>query len=544
MDKDLTNFKKWFRQLGLEVDGKINDELLKKLMPPQRRDMWRHIIKHVRPKEEVDLIKKSLLLHKLQKRQKPLMSKVESYIDLANALKYEDLITKYNKIQKEIIDVKINNKNLKMALNEKIEEKKNVIKNIEIKQNKSYLANHKIKYYNEFINMYNELSNYCDHFSREVNKDLTKADYEDSLIICCTEVDDAKQSGVMNDSVNIGKKLCNAIYTTICDKSPAVLLQTVEENLMININKSNETLIESKETVEDENDNEIAYDEVLKKLFQNQLMLESKLSNLLTEKDHVFKNLKETTQLVKNEIINQYKLKNLSCTEHELQVFKKNVIETFQVWFKNSLEYSKVTVFQENITFEDKSLKILDEIVEKTNSLNEEINQKKIIIGEMLKELNDKRSDFGLIEIKTVMDSLAENYLNTIHNSDLIDKSVASIKACVVSDVNSINKLAIRSIPRLNYIHLRTLNDMKQHSEIIDIICEKANKFEQLNIIISTENSFDEIIQKENIHKSEFESIISQMENNILELELCIEDSKLIANILLTKELPNTLALN
>lgn len=42
-------------------------------MPPQRRDMWRHIIKHVRSKEEVDLIKKSLLLHKLQKRQKPLM---------------------------------------------------------------------------------------------------------------------------------------------------------------------------------------------------------------------------------------------------------------------------------------------------------------------------------------------------------------------------------------------------------------------------------------------------------------------------------------
>jgi len=35
--------------------------------------MWRHIIKHVRSKEEVDLIKKSLLLHKLQKRQKPLM---------------------------------------------------------------------------------------------------------------------------------------------------------------------------------------------------------------------------------------------------------------------------------------------------------------------------------------------------------------------------------------------------------------------------------------------------------------------------------------
>lgn len=69
------------------------------------------------------------------------------------------------------------------------------------------------------------------------------------MIVCCTEVDDAKQSGVMNDSVNIGKKLCNAIYTTICDKSPAILLQTVEENLMVNINKSKDAVIEAKETV-------------------------------------------------------------------------------------------------------------------------------------------------------------------------------------------------------------------------------------------------------------------------------------------------------
>lgn len=48
-------------------------------------------------------------------------------------------------------------------------------------------------------------------------------------------------------------------------------------------------------------------------------------------------------------------------------------METFQMWFKNSLECSKVTVFQENVIFEDESLKILDEIVEKTNTLNEEI---------------------------------------------------------------------------------------------------------------------------------------------------------------------------
>jgi len=51
-------------------------------------------------------------------------------------------------------------------------------------------------------------------------------------------------------------------------------------------------------------------------------------------------------------------------------------------------------------------------------------------------------------------------------------------------------------------------------------------------LFLATENSFNEIIQKENMHKSEFKSIISQIENNISELKLCIEDSKLVANIL------------
>jgi len=66
----------------------------------------------------------------------------------------------------------------------------------------------------------------------------------------------------------------------------------------------------------------------------------------------------------------------------------------------------------------------------------------------MLKELNDKKSDFGLMEIKKVMDNLAENYLNTNNDSNPINKTVASIKASVVNDVNNMNKLTIRSAPR------------------------------------------------------------------------------------------------
>jgi len=45
------------------------------------------------------------------------------------------------------------------------------------------------------------------------------------------------------------------------------------------------------------------------KLFQNQLELKSKLSSSLDEKDRVIKQFKETTIVVKNEIISQYKVK-------------------------------------------------------------------------------------------------------------------------------------------------------------------------------------------------------------------------------------------
>lgn len=43
------------------------------MIPPQRRDMWRTVMKHVLPETQVELIKKTILLHKLQTRNKPLM---------------------------------------------------------------------------------------------------------------------------------------------------------------------------------------------------------------------------------------------------------------------------------------------------------------------------------------------------------------------------------------------------------------------------------------------------------------------------------------
>lgn len=103
---------------------------------------------------------------------------METDEDLMYALKYEELITKYNKIEKNILEVKINNNKIKNELIEKNEHKNNLIKEIEIKQNKCYIAKHNIQNYNTFIDVLNETSNVCDHFSTSANEMLTKTDYE------------------------------------------------------------------------------------------------------------------------------------------------------------------------------------------------------------------------------------------------------------------------------------------------------------------------------------------------------------------------------
>lgn len=59
-------------------------------------------------------------------------------------------------------------------------------------------------------------------------------------------MDEVKQSGKMIENIKIGKNLSNFIFRSTSDKCPAILLQTIEENLMKHINDSNE-IIESKE---------------------------------------------------------------------------------------------------------------------------------------------------------------------------------------------------------------------------------------------------------------------------------------------------------
>lgn len=67
-------------------------------------------------------------------------------------------------------------------------------------------------------------------------------------------------------------------------------------------------------------------------------------------------------------------------------------------------------------------------------------DEKKKIVSEMLKELEDKKSDFGLNELKVVMDKLAETYLKKIDKNNMINKTISNIKYLSSCDVNNINK--------------------------------------------------------------------------------------------------------
>lgn len=66
----------------------------------------------------------------------------------------------------------------------------------------------------------------------------------------------------------------------------------------------------------------------------------------------------------------------------------------------------------------------------------------------MLKELEGKKSDFGLMELKAVMDKLAETYLKKIDDNNMINKTISSIKYSSSCDVNNINKLIIQPTPK------------------------------------------------------------------------------------------------
>lgn len=54
----------------------------------------------------------------------------------------------------------------------------------------------------------------------------------------------------MNDSLNIGQKLCNDVYKSIKDKSSKIYIQTIEENLLNHINKSNKIITEESKMTE------------------------------------------------------------------------------------------------------------------------------------------------------------------------------------------------------------------------------------------------------------------------------------------------------
>lgn len=74
-------------------------------------------------------------------------------------------------------------------------------------------------------------------------------------------------------------------------------------------------------------------------------------------------------------------------------------------------------------------------------------NKKKTMVSEMLKEFTDKKSDFGIVEVKTTMGKLAEDYLEKVNNSHINEK-IMCIQDNVSSDTYNINKYATRLIPK------------------------------------------------------------------------------------------------
>ncbi|XP_050527573.1 repetitive organellar protein-like [Daktulosphaira vitifoliae] len=536
MEKDLVNFKKWFNKLGKDIEKEISDDILKKLIPPQRRDMWRNIIERVLPQEEVILIKKSILLHKLQKRQSPLIAKVETVNDLNNALKYEELMNKYLKIQKELSDTKLNNDKVKSELNEIYEYKNSLLKNIKLNQDKMYLVKRRIDFYETSYDELKEMSDICNLFSMNPDDTLTKTDYEDSLIECLTQVDEAKQLGIMNESVGIGKNLCQALYATMRNKSPAIMISTIEDNFVSHINKSNEVILETnKLKIQDKNGNEKQFNEILINLQKEQLYLNSKLSIVMKEKERKVRQLKEAIILAETEIINQYKLKNVTSTDDELLSFK-NKLESI---IKSLLEYSMNSINSKNecTTFSnnDETFCNLNEIMNYADEKEKEIEQKVELICGMLDELNCEKSNFGSKEAASILENIYENYSNKFNSNHQFNKIVEAIKDTSKHDIDNIINMHTRLLNKPCPLTSKNIEDMKQISKLIKIVVESATKLEKLNNTVS-QNEFKEIEKNEKMHRIEFQSLISEVENTISLVHTNVENCKLVSDMIYFKK--------
>ncbi|RZF32257.1 hypothetical protein LSTR_LSTR009486 [Laodelphax striatellus] len=83
----------WLKSLGYKKE--INPNLIKRLCPKSHRNMWYHLMKHVRPAQEVDLVKKNVLIANMEKDQnkykKPLKAIVNTPEDFNNYKKWMDL---------------------------------------------------------------------------------------------------------------------------------------------------------------------------------------------------------------------------------------------------------------------------------------------------------------------------------------------------------------------------------------------------------------------------------------------------------------------
>ncbi|XP_050438570.1 uncharacterized protein LOC126844425 [Adelges cooleyi] len=536
MEKDLLNFKKWLKKLGMDYEGKINDDILKKMIPPQRRDMWRNITERVLPQEEVCLIKKSILLHKLQKRHTPLMAKVETIDDLNNAWKYEELMTRYLKIQKEIEDTKLKNSKFKAEVHERNELKKTLIHNIESNKNKMYLVKQKVNFYEALNDELNEVSDICTLYTTEPDDCLIKSDYEDSLIKCLIKVDEAKQMGVMHESIGIGKKLYNVLYSTMSDKSPEIMVQTIENNFIKRIDKSNEIIAEDNEIANhDKSKNEKLFNDIFMNLQKKHLELKSKLSMAVSEKELKLKQLKETMVLVEAEVTNQYKLKNVICTDNELLAFKSKLTSAIKSLVVNSMMESKTVDSNSVIKLDDETFGGLNIILDKIEKMETEIVHKREIVCEMLRELSSEKSYFGIKEAQIALDNVAKDFSERIHERGQLNNKLEDLKDISKCDIANIDKLQPEVFTKSSPINSKTIEDMILLSKMINVVKDFTMKLEQSNNLADVQNDFEDIKEQENKHRLKFESIISEVEKNIIQLQPSIDDCKLVANMMHSK---------
>lgn len=532
----------WICRMGFtQEDGipRLTEKQLQNLTPPSMRPMWRHIMTHVRPKQEVEMIRKNLLLNKLRKdikldRKLDLVlgssDHLEKYLEMNRIEKEINIIKKDAQHLRENIDATLSVKKLEKS---KIEHKKEKIQEIitktEICKVDVESVKEEIKKFGEVVDIINELkSPVLEASSKVFNQNKT------NIAACMPQIKEyvemfRRKKFVDKEEENKYESMLDMIREHTSSIPPKTIFSVFIELIISSNNKmarmAAEDPTEDTEEVKSLTKGFKSIEEHLIQLWKLHVDLGLQVTDL--ENEHSRK-AKELQQCEKDLIM---------MVQNSLNINTEDGVESISEFVFNSSKMISLkemsTTLKENVNkaFDDnKSVCIenfdLDTLQSKLINFNNDLSKKSTLIVKYKNSLA-LQNDILKQKIKKVRESVNETL--TLHFNTIIDNPITMYQESISKKYELFIQVPLKVMTR------------KWDSDLLDYKCKQniLNKMSLSNILMQPDQNclrytlelitWLQILKKNENHKTmDFED----SKNKIIEFTDLGSDMKKILDVI------------